>query len=37
MNRLEKFKSFGVKPADAAADIALINKFAMKELTPDDV
>ncbi len=37
MTRFEKFKSFGVKPADAAADIALINKFAMKELTPDDV
>lgn len=37
MNRLEKYKSIGVKPADAAADIALINKFAMKELIPDDV
>lgn len=37
MNRLEKFKNFSVKPADAAADIALINQFAVKELTPDDV
>ena len=37
MNRLEKYKSIGVKPADAAADIALINKFAMKELAPDEV
>lgn len=30
---IEKFKAFSVKPADAAADIALINKLAVKELT----
>ncbi len=37
MSRFEKFKSFSVKPADAAADIALINQFTVKELTPDEV
>lgn len=34
---IEKFKAFSVKPADAAADIALINKLAVKELTPEEV
>lgn len=37
MNRLEKFKGLSVKPADAAADISLINQFTVKELTPEDV
>lgn len=37
MSNLEKFTSFSVKPADAAADIALINQFTVKELTPEDV
>lgn len=30
-------KSFRVKQADAAADIALINQYALTELTPEDV
>ncbi len=37
MERIEKFKGFRVKKADSAADIALINQFAVKELSPDDV
>lgn len=37
MDRTEKFKSFSVKPADAAADIALINKFTVRELSPEEV
>ena len=32
-----KNKSFRVKKADAAADIALINQYALAELTPEDV
>ena len=34
MERIEKFKGFRVKKADSAADIALINQFAGKELSP---
>ena len=30
-------KSFNVKPADASADIALINQYTLTELSPDDV
>lgn len=37
MERLEKSKSYNVQPADAAADIALINQFSVRELTPDEV
>ncbi len=37
MERIEKFKGFRVKAADANTDIALINQFAVKELTPEDV
>lgn len=37
MEKLEKLKLFGAKKADAAADIALINQYSVKELTPDDV
>lgn len=36
-NRREKFKSFSVKSANAEADIALINQYSVKELTPEDV
>ena len=35
--RLEKFKGLSVKKADSTADITLINQYAVKELTPDDV
>ncbi len=34
---LKKYKSFKSQKADARADIALINEFAVKELKPDDV
>ena len=37
MNRLEKFKGLSLKKADAAADIELINRYSVKQLTPDDV
>lgn len=37
MDRLEKFKGLSIKKADARADIALINQFAVKELTPEEV
>lgn len=37
MDRILKFTSISNGKADAAADIALINKYAVKELTPDDV
>ena len=37
MNRIEKFKSFSPIKADAEADIGLINEYAVKELTPDEV
>ena len=37
MERLEKTKRFSVAKADAATDIELINQFAIKELTPEDV
>lgn len=35
--KTEKSKSLRVKSADAAADIALINQYAVKELQPEDV
>lgn len=37
MKNCEKFKAGTVKRADAAADIDIINRYAVKELTPDDV
>lgn len=37
MDRCEKFKSLSVKSANPEADIALINRFAVKELAPSDV
>lgn len=37
MERVAKFKSLSIRPADAAADIALVNQFSVKELTPDEV
>ena len=37
MGRFEKFKALSTKSVDAAADIELINQYAVKELTPDDV
>ena len=37
MEKLEKFKDFSLKKADATADIQLINQYSVKELTPDDV
>ena len=37
MQKCEKFKALAVKRADAAADIDIINQYAVKELTPDDV
>lgn len=36
-NRLEKFKGLSLKKADAAADIELINRYSVKQLTPDNV
>ena len=37
MDRIDKFKSVSTIPADPQADIALINKYSVKELTPEDV
>ena len=37
MDRLEKTKSISTKRADAAADIALINQYSVRELKPEDV
>ena len=37
MNKIEKFKSVSPIAADALADIGLINEYAVKELTPDEV
>jgi hypothetical protein len=37
MNRIDKLKSFSPIKADATADIGLINEYAVKELTPDEV
>ncbi len=37
MDRIEKLKSFSPIKADATADIGLINEYAVKELTPDEV
>lgn len=37
MRKVDKFKALAVKRADAAADIDIINQYAVKELTPDDV
>jgi hypothetical protein len=37
MNRIDKFKSVSTIPADPQADIALINQYSVKELTPQDV
>lgn len=37
MDRLEKNKSLNVRRADAERDIELINKYAVKELTPEEV
>jgi hypothetical protein len=38
MDKVEKFKAFTAStPIDSAADIDLINKYALKELTPEDV
>jgi hypothetical protein len=37
MDRILKYMSISNGRADAAADIALINKYAVKELSPDDV
>lgn len=37
MERIDKFKAFSVKKADAAADIGLINRYSVRELRPEDV
>ncbi len=37
MDRIEKLKLFSPIKADATADIGLINEYAVKELTPDEV
>lgn len=37
MDRIDKLKAISAKPADAEADIGLINQHAVKELTPQDV
>ena len=37
MEKINKFKSISLKKADAAADINLINQYAVKELTPEEV
>lgn len=37
VDRIEKLKSFSPIKADATADIGLINEYAVKELTPDEV
>ena len=36
-DKLEKRKAITARPADAEADIALINQYSIKELTPEDV
>ena len=37
MERIDKFKAFSVKKADPAADIALINRYSVRELQPEEV
>ena len=37
MDKLEKFKELSLKSVDASADIGLINRYSVKELTPKDV
>jgi hypothetical protein len=37
MNKIEKLKAISSIPADAEADISLINKYSLKELTPEGV
>jgi len=37
LDRVDKFKSMRLKKADAAADIDLINRYSVKQLTPDEV
>jgi hypothetical protein len=37
LDKIEKFKSVSTIAADAEADIELINKYAVKELTPQEV
>lgn len=37
MDRLDKTKGLSIKKADAVADIELINQYAVKTLTPEDV
>ena len=37
MGKISKSQLFGAKKADASADIDLINKYSVKELTPEDV
>ncbi len=37
MDRINKLKAIGATKADAAADIALINQYSVKELKPEDV
>jgi hypothetical protein len=37
LDRIDKLKSISTIPADAEADIALINQYSVKELTPQDV
>lgn len=36
-DRFEKTKAMAVSPADAAADIGLINQYSLKELLPEEV
>ena len=37
MEQFSKSRALGLKKADAAADIALINQYGKKELKPEDV
>lgn len=37
MDRIDKLKAISTIPADAEADIALINQYSVKELMPQDV
>lgn len=37
MERIDKFKAFSVKKADAQRDIALINRYSLRELAPEEV
>ena len=37
MERTDKTKAYRITPADAQADIGLINEYAVKELSPEDV